>query len=67
MWWFCREIATFAKLESAIVSELFGLLGSNFQNKLFLVISKGGKKNEENLGGRVTFSKNIGWFDMEWP
>ena len=46
---FCREIATFAKLESAIFSELFGLLGSNFQNKLFLVISKGGKKKMKKI------------------
>ena len=41
---FRREIATSAKLESAIFSKPFGLMGSNFQKKLVLVISKGSEK-----------------------
>ena len=34
MSWFRREFATYVKTEIVIFSEPFGLLGSNFQNKL---------------------------------
>ena len=39
-------------------------MGSNFQNKLVLVIFKKVEKIKKNLVGRVTWS---GWFDMELP
>ena len=40
---FCREFASYAVSESAIFSEPFGLSGSNFQNKLVLMIPTSGK------------------------
>ena len=61
---FRRKFASYAVSESAIFSEPLGLSGSNFQNKLVLMIPTSGKNFKKIWEVGLNFSKKLD--DLIW-